>query len=105
MLAGEYALDLLEGEDLRQAQELAARDGAFRAEVDHWQGSFANLFDTDPVTPPASVLRGVEAQIFSRTKRSWRDFLPDFESRGAVIAIVAVKVVLIAALVWVLALR
>lgn len=54
-LAAELALGLLEGPDLAEARDLAARDPAFRAEVEQWTARFAPLLDTveDKVPAPA----------------------------------------------------
>ena len=55
-LAGEYALGVLTGEELRQARELAASDAAFRAEVERWTGTFALYLEEVPgVDPPRQL--------------------------------------------------
>lgn len=55
-LAGEYALGVLDGEDLRNAQELERADAQFRAEVSRWTGQLAPLLEeTHEVLPPARV--------------------------------------------------
>ena len=64
-LAAELALGLLEGSELADARSLAARDPAFRAEVEQWAARFAPLLDTveDKVPAPAiwqSILAMVE---------------------------------------------
>ena len=44
-LAAEYALGLLEGEDLLAARARVASDALFAAEVDQWQDRLAPLAD------------------------------------------------------------
>jgi len=63
-LAGEFALGLLTGNELRQAQALAASDPAFAREVARWRGRSAPLFDEiEPVVPPGSAWDGIEAKL------------------------------------------
>lgn len=60
-LAGEYALGLLTGEDLRRAQELEREDEGFRREVARWQWRLSPVLEeTKPVQPPAAVWQNVE---------------------------------------------
>jgi anti-sigma-K factor RskA len=55
-LAGEYALGVLAGEELRHAQELERTDPQFRAEVSQWTGWLAPLLEeADEVPPPSRV--------------------------------------------------
>ena len=55
-LAAEYALGLLEGEDLVQAQAMLREDRAFAFAVTAWEDRLAALAEElDPVTPRASV--------------------------------------------------
>lgn len=63
-LAAEFALGVLEGDELVRAQGLVAADPAFRAEVDRWSDRLAPLFDeVAPVEPPAGVLGAVQNKI------------------------------------------
>src|SRR5687767_5028492 len=76
-LAAELALGLLEGAELAEARDLAARDPAFRAEVEQWTGRLAPLLDTveDKVPAPAiwhSILTMVEPR-----RSAANDDLPD----------------------------
>jgi anti-sigma-K factor RskA len=84
-LAAEYALGLLEGEELARARTMVRRDPEFRRTVGHWLGRYATLLDeVAPVQPPARVWAAVERQISSlkiandnhralrRQLRTWR---------------------------------
>jgi anti-sigma-K factor RskA len=62
-LAAEYALRLLEGEELMEARRLAASDESFAAEVAWWEERFAPLYDEIADEAPAPQLWG---QIASR---------------------------------------
>lgn len=64
VLAAEYAVGLLEGEDLLQARGRAAKDGKFRDLVAWWEERLAPLLDEiDPAVPDASTWAKIEAQI------------------------------------------
>jgi len=55
-LAAEYALGLLEGEELLRARGLAASDAGFAAEVERWGERLAPMLDEiDEAEPPESV--------------------------------------------------
>lgn len=63
-LAAEYALGVLEGEELAEARALAASDSEFRREVARWSGRMAPLLDEiEPVAPPEAAWRGIAARI------------------------------------------
>lgn len=63
-LAAEYALGVLEGEELAKAIELERSDAAFRSAVDRWNGRFAPLFDgVAPVEPPAQAFAAIEQRV------------------------------------------
>lgn len=56
ILAAEYALGILTGDEARRARALAASDASFREEVARWTGRFAPLLDQVPaVEPPAQL--------------------------------------------------
>lgn len=64
LLAGEYALGLLEGEDLFRARSLLESDDGFRARVSHWSARLAPLLDeVEAVVPPAGLWARVERSI------------------------------------------
>lgn len=55
-LAAEYALGLLDGADLAEAERLLAESDAFRAEVDQLAGRLSRLDDTAGSEAPSSAL-------------------------------------------------
>lgn len=63
-LAGEYALGLLEGDDLAGAARLLAEDEDFRNRVARWSGRFGPLLDqVEPASPPPDLWARVERAI------------------------------------------
>lgn len=65
-LAGEYALGLLDGEELAQARHLARTDAAFRAEFEKWTGRLAPMLDeVEEVPVPRRVWTRVDAALRS----------------------------------------
>ena len=63
-LAAEYALGLLEGEELLAARARVASDALFAAEVDHWHERLAPLADRiPPRLPRAEVWERIEAEL------------------------------------------
>lgn len=63
-LAGEYALGLLTGEDLRSAQERLASEPEFAAELARWRGRLAPLHDEiEAVDPPALIWQRIEREV------------------------------------------
>ena len=63
-LAAEYALGLLEGEELAQARALASADADFSADVARWSGRLAPLLDEiEEVAAPPHVLGAIERRI------------------------------------------
>jgi anti-sigma-K factor RskA len=69
LLAAEYALRLLEGEDLREAQRRAAIDPVFAAEITAWEERLAPLAQEIPEEQP-------EPHVWQRIERA----LPDVPS-------------------------
>ncbi|WP_118857517.1 anti-sigma factor [Sphingomonas mesophila] len=82
-LAAELALGLLEGDELSDARALAARDAAFRAEVERWGARFAPLLDNvaDKVPEPA-IWQSIEAAI-EPARGAANDDQPDLRRRLA----------------------
>lgn len=84
ILVAEYALGLLEGEDLLAARAREAGDPAFAAQVARWQDRFAPLADAiPPRLPRAEVWQRIEAELagdngtadvvaLRRSLRRWR---------------------------------
>jgi anti-sigma-K factor RskA len=63
-LAAEYALGVLDGEELSQARALLRSDDGFRTEVGRWLGRFAPLLDeVGPIEPPAQLWGAIERRI------------------------------------------
>lgn len=64
LLAAEYALGLLEGEDLVMARARLAREPAFAGQVAFWERRLAPLLDElDGAEPSAELLERVKAEI------------------------------------------
>ena len=64
MMAAEYALGLLEGEELLAARAREGNDAAFAAEVADWQVRLAPLLDTiPPHTPRAEVWDRISREL------------------------------------------
>ena len=65
--AAEFALGLLTGEELRDAQKRAASDPAFAAEVARWRGRLAPLYaEAEAVSPPANLWSRIERAVAPR---------------------------------------
>ena len=65
-LAAEYALGVLESDDLAQAQSLERLDPAFREEVARWTGRLAPMLDAvEPLTPPVALYAAIERRLGS----------------------------------------
>ena len=63
-LAGEYALGVLSGDELRRARRLLRSDAEFRAEVDYWAGRLAPLLsEVAEVQPPSGAWNGIDAAL------------------------------------------
>jgi anti-sigma-K factor RskA len=63
-LAAEFALGLLEADELAQARSLFADDPQFRASVGGWLGRFAPLLDEiEPIAPGESVWAEIERRL------------------------------------------
>lgn len=102
-LAAEYAVGLLEGEELERARELASEDSEFRADVARWSGQLAPLLDeVEPVAPPPRVLAAIEQRISKLQQRAnnvyqlrrrlnvWRGFAAGASAIAASLAVVLV---------------
>ena len=63
-LAAEFALGVLDGDDLAQARTLFAEDAQFRASVGRWLGRFGPLLDqVSPVEPGRHVWDAIERRL------------------------------------------
>ncbi|GAA4752021.1 anti-sigma factor [Sphingomonas daechungensis] len=64
ILAGEYALGALTGDDLRRARDLDASDAEFRADVERWTGRFTRLYEeVSEVAPPRMLWSRITADV------------------------------------------
>ena len=62
-LASEYALGILDGDELNRARALALEDSEFRAAVARWAGRLAPLLvEVGEATPDEDVWRGIQAR-------------------------------------------
>lgn len=99
-LAAEYALGLLDGEELRQAEHLARTNPAFRAEVERWSGRLAPMLDeVDEVPPPSRLWTRVDAAlgavrttsnvlVIQRKLKVWRGIAGGMTALAACLALV-----------------
>ena len=63
-LAAEFALGVLSGDELRQAEALLAEEAAFREQVARWRGRLAPLFDdVGEAEPPSQVWASIDRLI------------------------------------------
>lgn len=71
ILAGEYALRVLEGDELVVAQRRVLSDPEFAEAVTWWENWLACMAeDVAPIAPPADVWRAIEARLRSRADAS-----------------------------------
>lgn len=102
-LAAEYALGVLDGEELARARALAAADRQFADEVAEWSGRLAPLLDeVEPVDPPARLLAAIEQRLgerqdpadnvvyLRRRMNVWRGFAVGASAMAASLAMVLV---------------
>jgi anti-sigma-K factor RskA len=61
-LAGEYALGLLDGNDLAVIEARVAEDNAFAAEVEAWRTRLTPLADAPETVPHAAIWKRIEAE-------------------------------------------
>ncbi|GAA4051287.1 anti-sigma factor [Parerythrobacter jejuensis] len=67
-LAAEYAMGLLEGEDLLRARGLQASDASFAAQVTRWESELGPLLDDiSPATPRSDLWAKIEAELAGAT--------------------------------------
>lgn len=99
ILAGEYALGVLTGDDLRRARALEASDPSFRANTERWIGRFAHfLDDVKAVDPPRQIWVRIAAVVGSsgvagnvlvlrRRLNLWRGFAVGMTGLAACLAL------------------
>lgn len=70
VMAAEYALRLLRGDDRDIAARRAAAEPDFAAEVRFWEARFVTLHEETPDVPPsAAAKRALMARLFGETRR------------------------------------
>ncbi|MGI8705107.1 MAG: anti-sigma factor [Sphingomicrobium sp.] len=102
-LAAEYAIGLLEGQELQRARALTHADHEFATEVGRWTGHLAQLLqDVEPVLPRPHVLAAIQQRIAEPRQQSdnvyqlrrrlnvWRGFAAGVSAVAASLAIVLV---------------
>lgn len=74
LLAAEYVLGLLDGDDWRAADQRAAIDGAFAARVRAWETRLEPLNADFPEFPAPDLMPQIEARLFPAPRRrtGWR---------------------------------
>ncbi len=74
MLAAEYAIGLLEGDELDAARRRASSDPAFASRVVGWEARLSQMADLAPIAPPSTAKTAVMAQLFPDAARVpvWR---------------------------------
>lgn len=74
ILAAEFALGLLQGDDLTQAERRTRTDRQFAEQVAVWDARFATLTDDiAPVTPPKGLFRKITQAAYPDSPRAlWR---------------------------------
>lgn len=103
LLAAEYVLGTLPGEERRAARERAEVDGAFGARVRAWEARFASLNDDYDDAPAPDVLAQIEKRLFgaeaphSAPRRGWFSF--GWRS-GALATAVAAALIFLAVTLW-----
>ena len=64
VLAGEYVLGTLDGDERSQAQNLLAADGEFAAKVKVWERRLGELhLMVEPVEPDAAIWERIRAKL------------------------------------------
>lgn len=95
LLAAEYVLGVLAGNDWRAAQERAQVDGGFAARVAAWETRLSGLDDEFPEMPAPDLLPQIEARLFPAHPATRRRFAWPWLAGAAVAASVTLTV-----LVW-----
>jgi len=69
MLAAEYAIGLLAGEERAAAQNRATTDPAFANRIIEWEARLAQMADLAPIDPPEAVKSAVMGRLFPKAAR------------------------------------
>ena len=97
MLAAEYAIGVLTGDDLATARQRAAIDPGFAARVVEWEARLAQMADLDPVSPPAAAKTALMQRLFPEAPPTpmWRRLgLWQALTGGAIAAFLGLAVIL-----------
>ncbi|SEM44407.1 hypothetical protein SAMN04488003_101136 [Loktanella fryxellensis] len=102
MLAAEYALGLMDQDERGDFERLLHRDADLRAELAFWQDEFSALVPGRGVPVPPHVLDQVRVTLFDEDRTGWLDALFAPRNRPLLIGVATAKVLLVAALIWLL---
>lgn len=69
MLAAEYAMGLLEGDDRVAIRARVARDQDFAAKVTAWEAQLSQMADLEPIAAPAAARAALMAHLFPAPSR------------------------------------
>lgn len=99
ILAGEYVLGLLEGDDMEAAKQKLSGDRAFAAYVEAWERDLAGMAEQlAEVTPPARVRERLEAVLFASgevtTQTRWWEMLTVWRWATAALAVLSLVLVI-----------
>ncbi|MCC5970553.1 MAG: anti-sigma factor [Pararhodobacter sp.] len=101
LLAAEYVLGTLPGEDRRAARERAEVDGAFAARISAWEDRLAPLNDGYDEAPAPDLLPQIEARLFGARTPAPRLRWFSLGWRGGALATAAIAaVVFLAVTLW-----
>lgn len=93
--AAEYALGLLEGNDLRLFEAELSQSALLRSEVVRWQEHFAAMgMEVEEVVPPSSALGHIKRELWGENRLPWRRRIRlwEFALGGVAAALVAYAV-------------
>lgn len=94
LLTGEYVLGLLRGAARRRFERLLIEDARLRAEVTAWEEKFSAWNrGLQPLSPPASVWRRLQARIEAEAKSARAPRLKAWWSAAATLAAVVLLVI------------
>ncbi|WP_068304484.1 anti-sigma factor domain-containing protein [Pararhodobacter sp. CCB-MM2] len=69
MLAAEYAMGLLEGDERVAIRARVARDQEFAAKVTAWEAQLSQMADLEPIAAPAATRAALLARLFPASQR------------------------------------
>lgn len=104
LLAAELALGLLPAHEQDEGLRAVARDPELLREMDFWQSRFIGFMGpVEDEVPPPRVFNAVQARLFGdpEARSVWRDLLAP-ENRGLLVLVLAVKLGVIALLLYAL---